>query len=164
MLLSRLGTKSLLALTFSVSLSIQEAASGILGNFRNELDLKADVWIYTDYTSIYLSIYLVLFEAGFCNLLDFALEIFISLLSISITCQYLCFLAARQAPKAFRMTRQQAPAFRHSRFASARRDLIGSKRANSPDQKQSRVPLSSFKGACLTPAIPAGRANKRRRR
>lgn len=52
------------------------------------------------------------------------------------------------------MTRQQASAFRHSRFASVRRDLIGSKRANSPDQNQSKVPLSSFKGACLTSVFP----------
>lgn len=39
-------------------------------------------------------------------------------------------------------------------FASVRHDLIGSKRANSPDQKQSKVPLSSFKGACLTSVFP----------
>lgn len=39
-------------------------------------------------------------------------------------------------------------------FASVRRDLIGSKRANSPDQNQSKVPLSSFKGACLTSVFP----------
>lgn len=39
-------------------------------------------------------------------------------------------------------------------FARVRRDLIGSKRANSPDQNQSKVPLSSFKGACLTSVFP----------
>lgn len=39
-------------------------------------------------------------------------------------------------------------------FESLRNDPIGSKRANSPDQKSSKTPLSIFKGACLTSVFP----------
>lgn len=39
-------------------------------------------------------------------------------------------------------------------LASTRRDHIGSKRANSPDQKSSKNPSSIFKGVCLTSVFP----------
>lgn len=35
-----------------------------------------------------------------------------------------------------------------------RHDLIGSKWSNSPDQKSSKIPLSVFKGVCLTSVFP----------